>query len=519
MKQNLKKITIKNLLIPSTRQKYEDIFFIDCGEKVLDDFSCALSDKILLQGQIFLTNKKIVFYSWFNNSTLFGKTILEIPLSDIVLIDKRYNLIFDNSIFIRTNTTELFLTSFIQRDKCFKRIENLLIKQGIIKEKSTSKSNSENTSVNQDHINQENMVFDPLNIEEKNSLNLGLNNNEVKDEIPVLSKEINILSLINENCFFDRLKEQHRFRMETLESSDNPKIKLAKNFNINILKEETIGDIPLPLLFRAIYSPNFEVNELDKGKNFLRTIMEIRKDYNINFIDNNFEEAPKFYIDNECLIQFSTQINKDSMENVIENIKNWPLLTEYEYKYTHPVKKVFMGPEKLEVNEKYKFYLISPLSFIVEVYVYLSGFMLMDTFYTYFQYKFDTEVDFNENENRFVYNTKMTVNLGIEFIKPNFMKAKIESENLKENEQFIRECLFPNISKVASTQGKQFLERCMNINLKNDLKPKGNEELSEKEVLLLTKESNFCIIQSIDKNIYTCKINIIYSIGTSYEKM
>jgi len=212
------------------------------------------------------------------------------------------------------------LTSFIQRDKCFKRIENLLIKQGILKEKSTSKSNSENTSVNQDHINQENMVFDPLNIEEKNSLNLGLNNNEVKDEIPALTKEINILSLINEYGFLEKLREQHKLRIETLETSDNPKMKLAKNFNINILKEETIGDIPLPLLFRAIYSPNFEVNELEKGKNFLRTIMEIRKDYNVNFIDSNFDEAPQFYNDNEFLIQFSTQINKDIMEKTIENI-------------------------------------------------------------------------------------------------------------------------------------------------------------------------------------------------------
>jgi len=128
-------------------------------------------------------------------------------------------------------------------------------------------------------------------------------------------------------------------------------------------------------------------------------------------------------------------------------------------------------------------------------------------------------MDFNENENRFVYNTKITANLGIEFVKPNFMKTKIESENLKENELFIRECLFPNISKVASIQGKQFLERCMNINLKNDLKPKGNEDLCEKQEMLLTRENNFCIIQSTDKNIYTCKIDIMYSIGTSVEKM
>ena len=116
------KISIKNLLIPISKQKYDDVFYIDSGEKVLDDYSCALSDKILLQGKIFITNKKIVFYSWFNNSTLFGKTILEIPLTDIIFIDKKYTLIFDNSIILKTNKTEIFLTSFIQRDKCFRKI-------------------------------------------------------------------------------------------------------------------------------------------------------------------------------------------------------------------------------------------------------------------------------------------------------------------------------------------------------------------------------------------------------------
>ena len=88
LKQNLKKISIKNLLNTNTKQKYDDVFYIDSGEIVLDDFSCALSDLILLQGKLFITDKKLVFYSWFNNTTLFGKTIMEIPLTDIIYLDK-----------------------------------------------------------------------------------------------------------------------------------------------------------------------------------------------------------------------------------------------------------------------------------------------------------------------------------------------------------------------------------------------------------------------------------------------
>ena len=121
LKQNLKKISIKNLLNTNTKQKYDDVFYIDSGEIVLDDFSCALSDLILLQGKLFITDKKLVFYSWFNNTTLFGKTIMEIPLTDIIYLDKKYNLIFDNSIIVKTNKTELFLTSSFKETNVLKR--------------------------------------------------------------------------------------------------------------------------------------------------------------------------------------------------------------------------------------------------------------------------------------------------------------------------------------------------------------------------------------------------------------
>lgn len=41
------------------------------NEVFVDAFSCGLLDKILLQGKLFITNMKLCFHSYFNNSNLF----------------------------------------------------------------------------------------------------------------------------------------------------------------------------------------------------------------------------------------------------------------------------------------------------------------------------------------------------------------------------------------------------------------------------------------------------------------
>ena len=510
LKQNLKKISIKNLLNTNTKQKYDDVFYIDSGEIVLDDFSCALSDLILLQGKLFITDKKLVFYSWFNNTTLFGKTIMEIPLTDIIYLDKKYNLIFDNSIIVKTNKTELFLTSFIQRDKCFKKIFSLLEKQGILKlEKPLSNINSENTSVNQDNIPLDVAVCDPINIDEKNSIS-GNNISLSKDSIHM--KELyNPVSQINESNFFFKLSEIHKERMDMLEIKENTRIKLHKNFVSNILKDENLGDIPLPLIFKYIYNPSIINTDFERGKNFICSIYENRNDYNINFEDTKKDSFPQYFNDQEYLTEFYTEIKQEKLNQFIENIKVWPLLAEFEYKYVHPVKKVFMGPDKLNINEKYCIYFISPLCFIVDVYSFFSGFMLMDTFYSVLQYKYDSEIEYSEKEKRFIHSTKLTVNLGLEFLKPNFMKSRVENESKKENDVYVKETILPNILKVIPNLTKQFFESCSRINLKNELNPHVNSDKNSnaknqnKINYTLTREQNFSIIQIIDQNLIACK--------------
>jgi len=104
-------------------------FLLEEGEKLLDSFVCAYKAKILLQGRLYLSTKRLCFHSYFNDSTLFGRaTRLAIPLQDVQSIEKCYNaIVFDNSINIFTRDgQEIFFTSFVARDACYELIQDVL---------------------------------------------------------------------------------------------------------------------------------------------------------------------------------------------------------------------------------------------------------------------------------------------------------------------------------------------------------------------------------------------------------
>jgi hypothetical protein len=99
---------------------------IEDGELILDEYNCAVQKKVLLQGRLFISNEALYFYSMFNNSTIFfgQETKIKINYSEIGDIKKAKNAkIFHNSILIKLKVgIELFLTSFLSRDECFRLI-------------------------------------------------------------------------------------------------------------------------------------------------------------------------------------------------------------------------------------------------------------------------------------------------------------------------------------------------------------------------------------------------------------
>jgi hypothetical protein len=60
------------------------------GEKLIRTYSCALYDRIILQGKLYVTNFRLCFHSYFNAANVFfGNTFLQIPKKDVVKIEKR----------------------------------------------------------------------------------------------------------------------------------------------------------------------------------------------------------------------------------------------------------------------------------------------------------------------------------------------------------------------------------------------------------------------------------------------
>jgi len=49
----------------------ENFGFLDPQEEIKDSFACASRLKILLQGRMYITDKRIVFHSYFNDKNVF----------------------------------------------------------------------------------------------------------------------------------------------------------------------------------------------------------------------------------------------------------------------------------------------------------------------------------------------------------------------------------------------------------------------------------------------------------------
>lgn len=89
---------------------------IDLTDRLLDDFACALSREILLQGRLYVTERFICF-----NSNLLGwVTSLTVPFEDIKRIDKKSTAgLFPNGISIETKDAKHSFASFLSRDSVY----------------------------------------------------------------------------------------------------------------------------------------------------------------------------------------------------------------------------------------------------------------------------------------------------------------------------------------------------------------------------------------------------------------
>ncbi|KAG7191691.1 uncharacterized protein KQ657_002827 [Scheffersomyces spartinae] len=89
---------------------------LDLTDRLLDDYACALSREILLQGRLYISEHNVCF-----NSNLLGwVTHVAIPMEEIINFQKKSTAgLFPNGIIVETKDTRYNFASFISRDATF----------------------------------------------------------------------------------------------------------------------------------------------------------------------------------------------------------------------------------------------------------------------------------------------------------------------------------------------------------------------------------------------------------------
>lgn len=122
---------------PKRDEEFHQLFEnVPSDDRLLDDFSCALSREILLQGRIYISEH----YLCFNSSLLGWVTSLVISLDEIMKFERRSTAgLFPNGIIIETKDFKHVFASFISRDQTLNFIETIWSKSISLSKKNHEK--------------------------------------------------------------------------------------------------------------------------------------------------------------------------------------------------------------------------------------------------------------------------------------------------------------------------------------------------------------------------------------------
>lgn len=124
---------------------------ISKDDRLLDDFSCALSREFLYQGRLYITENHVCFYS----SLLGWIAKVVLPFKDVTFMEKTSTAgLFQNAISIETATGKTQFNGFISRDTAFTLLKEvwarILLAEGD-KQSAQGKIRSASSSVSHDH--------------------------------------------------------------------------------------------------------------------------------------------------------------------------------------------------------------------------------------------------------------------------------------------------------------------------------------------------------------------------------
>ncbi|KAI3405848.2 hypothetical protein KGF56_001455 [Candida oxycetoniae] len=113
---------IKHASRKANREFHHAFKKIPKSEKLIADFSCALSKDILVQGKMYLSDH----YICFNSNILGWVTHIMIPLQEVIQIEKKSTaVLFPNGMIIRTLHQKYVFATILSRDTAFDLITSI----------------------------------------------------------------------------------------------------------------------------------------------------------------------------------------------------------------------------------------------------------------------------------------------------------------------------------------------------------------------------------------------------------
>ena len=431
---------------------------LEKGENILDNFNCALKDKILLQGKIFITNKKIWFRSFFNSTTFFGKTTIMIPLSDIVSIEKKYYLALDNSIEVKTEKVSYFFTNYLSRDNCYN-----LLKEELNKIK---KSKSQNNSIKK-KISDKKEISPPP----PQSSSLRLSNNSF------------IIDFLKNYNFSEKLeqitKERLNIFIRKYRDEKNLTFLSEKNHFSEKIFEHIFKNCPLFVCFKYICNASTQLDELGYSKGFFESILiqNISKDIIIIEKEGDIEswKIPNYFINEDYVLDLFASYDKDKFNNLINETQNW--IHKYEYNCYGMNKKI----QKNSKSDLYTAYFISPNLLIFDIIHYSVHNDFLNNYIPIYRYKFESDIKFNKNTGKFDISTKLTVLLDIFFSFNCILSNEEKKDKYKKSKETFREYFLSKLIDVLNSYCgifKNLYDKMSDENINKDLKSEKKDNLN-----------------------------------------
>ena len=374
----------------------ENEIYIEC-------YSCALFDKILIQGHIYIMPNGFIFHSLFNSRTLFGETNIIIKICDIICLEKTKGALgLNNSIYIETNQNQFKFTSFISREDCYDLLflcwwdyldSRKIVVESIKKEEKSISA-----------------LVDPSIILEYNHTKVISNKEVLPNEEPIRESQI---IRIEKSIEKDELKglsfhEMLALRTEKI-SKSLPNLQKYANMTIRVSVSNTsIGQV-FDLLFS---SKPLKI----KGKDFFNgwDLLVKRSGVKESPIVTNWNQNPPDFKNIKEILDLDDIF-------LTRNIKN--------RKYIKGAAALLVG-KVIEFEEIQKLYVFSNRRLIITTeLIFISKVPFSDTF------EFKGCWEFIENENDMV---TLEYRYYIEILKPSFIKGLIEKNSEEEQKEFVK---------------------------------------------------------------------------------